>query len=144
MILIDANLLLYAYVKGFPEHERARQWLDSVLARPTKVGIPWPSLLSFVRLVTNPRVFERPVSMGDAWQQVQDWLSAKCVWIPHPGEAHAALLGELMPLCQRSNLIPDAHLAALAMEHGLTLCSTDADFQRFRKVRWLNPLSDLG
>ena len=140
MILVDANLLLYAYVRNFPQHERARHWLDRVLAGPTKVGLPWPSLLAFVRLVTNPRVFERPASIPDAWQQVQDWLSAKSVWIPHPGDSHRVILGELIPLCDRSNLIPDAHLAALCLEHGLTLCSTDAGFRRFQQVHWHNPL----
>lgn len=140
MILVDANLLIYAYVQGFPEHERARQWLDATLADSSKVALPWPSLLAFVRLVTNPRVFERPVSLVDAWKQVQDWLAAKSAWIPHPGEIHPVILGELLPLCDRSNLVPDAHLAALALEHGLTVCSTDADFLRFPKVRWLNPL----
>jgi uncharacterized protein len=98
----------------------------------------WP----FLRLVTNARVFERPESIAQAWQQVRDWLACDSVWIPQPTERHVAVLDE--PLSQHgvhANLVPDAHLAALAIEHGLTLCSTDGDFARFSNLRWLNPLA---
>jgi predicted nucleic acid-binding protein len=91
--------------------------------------------------VTNPRIFEHSESIGDAWRQVHAWLACETAWIPRPTERHAELLGEFLALSgMHGNLVPDAHLAALAVEHGLTLCSTDGDFARFRGLRWLNPI----
>lgn len=142
MILVDANLLVYAHVRAFPQHERARAWLDAQLSRGSRVGMPWPSLLAFLRLVTTPRVFQRPEPMHAAWRQVEAWLAIDTVWIPHPTERHAAVLAGLLAASgAQANLVPDAHLAALAIEHGLQLCSSDGDFGRFADVRWLNPLS---
>jgi toxin-antitoxin system PIN domain toxin len=141
--LVDANLLVYAHVVSAPQHERAREWLDGQLNGTAPVGLPWPSLLAFLRLVTNPRVFDRPEPVAQAWAQVLAWLGCETVWIPRPGERHAELLGALLALPGlHANLVPDAHLAALAMEHGLLLCSTDGDFGRFPRLRWTNPLSD--
>lgn len=141
MILVDANLLVYAHVSSFPQHDRVRDWLDTRLNGTASVGLPWPSLLGFIRLVSNPRIFERPQSIADAWKQVEEWLTCESVWIPQPGERHHEILGPLLSdTGLRSNLVPDAHLAALAMEHGLTLCSTDGDFARFSGLRWNNPL----
>jgi toxin-antitoxin system PIN domain toxin len=142
VILVDANILIYAHVESFAQHQVARAWLDQQLNRSTRVGLPWVSLLAFLRLVTNPRVFERPEPMVDAWTQVRAWLACEPVWIPHPTDRHADLLSELLVLPGvNANLVPDAHLAALALEHGLTLCSTDGDFARFPTLRWLNPLA---
>lgn len=142
MILIDANLLVYAHVRSFPQHEKARGWLDAQLSGAPRVGLPWASLLAFLRLVTNPRVFERPEPIGDAWRQVLAWLDCETAWIPQPTERHAGLLGNLLAdPGVHANLIPDAHLAALAIEHGLTLCSADSDFARFPNLRWQNPLA---
>lgn len=142
MILVDANLLVYAHVTSFPQHERAREWLDEQLNSPAPVGLPWPNLLAFLRLVTNPRVSERPEPMSDAWAQARSWLSCDRAWIPQPGERHADILAELLALPgMQANLVPDAHLAVLAIEHGLTLCSTDSDFARFPRLRWQNPLN---
>jgi len=93
-----------------------------------------------VRLVSNPRVFERPLSVAEAWTQVESWLSCPVVRIPLPTESHAEVLAPLLSGGSRSNLVPDAHLAVLAIEHGLTLCSTDCDFARFPGLRWENPL----
>jgi uncharacterized protein len=105
------------------------------------VGLPWPSLLAFLRLVTNPRVFEQPEPVAQAWDQVVAWLACETAWTPRPGERHAEILGELLALPGiQANLVPDAHLAALAIEHGLTLYSTDGDFARFPRLRWTNPL----
>jgi toxin-antitoxin system PIN domain toxin len=141
MILVDANLLIYAHVKTFPQHARAREWLDVRLSGSAQVGLPWPSLLSFLRLVTNRRVFERPESTGDAWRQVIAWLACDAAWIPQPTDRHREVLGRLLAKVNvAANLIPDAHLAALAIEHGLTLCSTDGDFARFPDLRWQDPL----
>jgi toxin-antitoxin system PIN domain toxin len=98
-------------------------------------------LLAFLRIVTNPRIFERPEPIAEAWDQVRAWLSCRNAWIPEPTERHAELLSTLFALPGvHANLVPDAHLAALALEHGLTLCSTDGDFGRFPSLRWLNPL----
>jgi toxin-antitoxin system PIN domain toxin len=141
VILVDANILIYAHVSSFSQHDAARDWLDRQLNGPTRVGLPWASLLAFLRLVTNPRVFEHPEPIGDAWRQVCAWLGCEVAWSPQPTERHADVLGELLGLPGvHGNLVPDAHLAALAMEHGLTLCSTDGDFARFRGLRWQNPL----
>jgi toxin-antitoxin system PIN domain toxin len=142
VILVDTNILVYSHVQSFAQHKSARDWLDQQLNGSTRVGLPWVSLLAFVRLVTNPRVFERPEPMVDAWRQVRAWLACETAWIPQPTERHADLLDELLALPGvHANLVPDAHLAALAMEHGLTLCSTDGDFARFPSLRLSNPLA---
>ena len=141
MILVDANQLVYAHVTEFPQHDKARTWLDQCLNGPAPVGIPWPSILAFVRLVTNPRIFQRPEPMEDAWAQIEEWLDCPSAWVPLPTDRHREILGPLL-INQgvRSNLVPVAHLAALAIEHGLILCSTDGDFARFPDLRWENPL----
>jgi uncharacterized protein len=141
MILVDVNLLVYSWNSRSPNHEAARSWLDAKLNETARVGLPWESTLGFLRVVTNPRIFERPSTISRAWRQVEEWLSCNNVWIPHAGAQHNALLGELLlNLGGGPNLIPDAHLAALAIEHGLTLCSSDGDFARFHGLRWSNPL----
>ena len=142
MILIDANLLVYAHVGSFAQHQLAREWLDHQLSTFSRVGLPWPSLLAFLRLVTNPRMFERPEPMAEARDQVLSWLACEAVWIPEPTERHAELLGTLLALPgTHGNLVPDAHLAALALEHGLTLCSADGDLARLPGLHWGNPLA---
>ena len=141
MILVDANLLIYAHVRSFAQHDPARTWLDAQLSGTARVGLPWPSLLAFLRVVTNPRLFQGPESMADAWKQVRAWLRAEVAWIPVPTDRHAEALDRVLadPGVQ-ANLVPDAHLAALAIEYGLVLCSTDGDFARFAELRWRNPL----
>ena len=142
MILLDANILIYSHVASFSQHKAAREWLDQQLNGSTRVGLPWVSLLAFLRLVTNPRVFDRPEPMTDAWHQLRAWLACETAWIPQPTERHADLLSELLALPSvHGNLVPDAHLAALALGHGLTLCSTDGDFARFPILRWENPIA---
>jgi toxin-antitoxin system PIN domain toxin len=142
LILVDANLLVYAHVRSFPQHARARDWLDAQLSRRAPVGLPWPSLVAFLRIVTNPRVFQQPEPMNEAWRQVGAWLGAEGVFIPEATERHGDVLGALLVAAGvHANLVPDAHLAALAIEHGLLLCSADGDFARFPDLRWLNPLS---
>ena len=106
------------------------------------MGLPWPSLLAFVRLATNPLVVRHAVSVPKAWHQVEDWLACESVWNPLPGADHAEGLRSLLELpWMTSRLVPDAHLAALAIEHGLTLCSTDGDFSKFPGLTWRNPLA---
>ena len=142
MILIDANLLIYAHVKNLPQHVAAKGWLDKCLNASAPVGLPWPSLLGFLRIVTNPRIFERPESIKDAWKQIKEWLECPSAWIPRPAERHVEILeGLLIDLNITANLVPDAHLAALAIEHGLILCSADGDFGRFPDLKWQNPIS---
>ena len=109
------------------------------------MGLPWASLLAFLRIITNPRVFPRPLGMRDAWARVATWLSLDNVWTPEPTERHRDLLEELFAsTAGTSKLVADAHLAAIALGHGLTLCSTDGDFARFDGLRWENPLSRRG
>ena len=142
MILVDANLLTYAYSSNFPQLAAARAWLDQQINGSTRVGLPWASLLAFLRITTNPRMFSRPLPMAKAWDQVSVWLACETVWTPEPTERHAGVLATL--LAQRGvhgNLVSDAHLAALAIEHGLTLCSADGDFARFASLKWHNPLA---
>jgi toxin-antitoxin system PIN domain toxin len=141
VILLDANVLIYACAPSLPLHERARTWLDVQLAGSEQVGLPWASLLAFVRVVSNPRIFEPAETIAGAWGRVEEWLDCDPVWVPEPTERHRSVLGSFMrTVVDRPKLVPDAHLAALAIEHGLTLCSTDGDFARFPGVRWQNPL----
>ena len=141
MILVDANLLIYAHVASLPQHRSAVSWLDGQLNGDAIVALPWQSLLSFARLASNPRIFERPLAVKSAWNQVERWLDCPVVRIPVPGERHREILGQLIrSSVDRPNLIPDAHLAALAIENGLILCSTDRDFARFTGLNWVNPL----
>lgn len=139
MILVDANILIYASAPESARHEDARGWLDERLNGPSRVGLPWPSLLAFMRIVSNPRLFER-ASLAHARSQVRSWLELPNTWIPAPTEEHARILGELLANESSHRLVPDAHLAALALEHGLVLCSSDGDFARFPQLRWENPL----
>lgn len=143
MILLDANLLLYAKVVEYPQHQRAHAWLEARLNGPDRVGLPWPSLLAFLRIITHPRLFDTPLPMAQAWEQVQEWLGLPMVWMPAPTERHAYILGQLVQSSGAvANLVSDAHLAALAIEHGLILCSSDRDFARFTGLRWENPLEE--
>lgn len=141
MILVDANLLLYAKISDYPQHEQARRWLDERLNEPARVGLPWPSLLAFLRISTNPRLFPRPMGIDEAWKQVDSWLTVPQVWIPLPTERHREVLASLLDDGSVvAGLVMDAQLAALALEHGLLLCTTDGDFGRFNGLRWENPL----
>lgn len=143
MILVDTNLLLYAAIDGAPEHDLARPWLDDQLENAPRVGLPWHSLLGFVRLASNRTVHRRGPTVAEAWRIAGNWLSAANVWIPQPTEHHADVLDTLFASTNvRSGDVMDAHLAALAIEHGLTLCSNDRDFARFPNLRWMNPLVD--
>ena len=142
MILADVNLLLYAYDTSSPHHERAGAWLETALSGVEAVGFAWATLLAFVRLAANPRIFESPLQIGEALDIVDAWLGASCATVLQPGPRHAVLLRQLLePLGAAGNLTTDAHLAALALEHDAELCSADADFSRFPGLRWKNPLA---
>ena len=140
-MLLDANLLLYAVHKRAEQHERATSWMTEQLNGPRRVGLPWQSINAFLRIATHPRAFERPLDPTTAWERVSDWLAAPVSWIPQPGPDYGRIFGELVATYDvRGNLIPDAALAALAIEHGVPVVSTDTDFARFRELRWENPL----
>jgi toxin-antitoxin system PIN domain toxin len=142
VILLDVNILLYARNTAASQSAIAREWLDEQLNGSVAVGLPWITLLGFLRLVTNARVAPHPLTISAAWQQVSAWLACEPVWIPQPTERHADVLADLLALPgMQGNLVTDAHLAALAIEHGLTLCSTDGDFARFPGLQWRNPLA---
>ncbi|MGH3872923.1 MAG: TA system VapC family ribonuclease toxin [Pseudonocardiaceae bacterium] len=140
-MLLDANLLLFAEDESSPFHDRACAWVTAALNGDVRVGLPWPSLLAFVRIRTHPRAYAEPLTGEQAWSRVEDWLAAPAAWVPVPTDRHAAVLGSLVRryhLC--ANAVPDAHLAALAIEYGVAICSADTDFARFTELRWINPL----
>ncbi|BBX73230.1 PIN domain-containing protein [Mycobacterium shinjukuense] len=140
-MLIDANLLLYAVDQRAVWHHAAVGWLSAQLNGSRRVGLPWQSLAAFLRIGTHPRAFPRPLTPAAAFDIVDSWLSVPVAWAPEPGPEYARILGHLIVAHDvRGNLIPDAMLAALAIEHGLTLYSTDTDFARFSDLRWENPL----
>ncbi len=141
-MLVDANLLLYAIDEKSRFHQPAREWLLAQLNGSKRVGLPWQSLAAFLRLATHPRVASRPLAPSEAWQTVTAWLAASAAWIPQPGLKHPELFGELLVRHEATgNLVPDIQLAALALEHGLTVYSADTDFARFTEVSWQNPLA---
>ncbi len=141
-MLVDANLLLYATDEQSPYNRRAVGWIEEKLNGSRRVGLPWQSLAAFLRIATHPRILKQPLTPADAWGQVEDWLSAPAAWVPTAGPSYAALLGELIVGHEiTGNLLPDAQLAALALEHGVAVCSADTDFARFTEVRWENPLA---
>lgn len=140
-MIVDANLLLYAVDSRSPFHSAAAAFLTGRLNGATRIGLPWPSLCAFLRLVTNPRVVGQPLAPATAWRVVEDWLDADPVWIPTPTARHAEVLGGLITRHHLGGgVIHDAHLAALAIEHGVPVVSADTDFARFPEVVWINPL----
>jgi len=142
LTLVDANVLLYAVDEASPFHASAANWIAEALNGPRRVGLPWQSLVAFVRISTNERASQHPLSPVEAMRFVDDWLQAEPTWIPTPGPGHASILSDLISRYDlRGNLVSDAHLAALAVEHGLDICSADSDFARFTELRWTNPIS---
>ncbi|MGH2947416.1 MAG: type II toxin-antitoxin system VapC family toxin [Solirubrobacteraceae bacterium] len=141
MRLPDANLLLYAMDESSARHEAARAWLEDILSGTETVAFAWTVLLAFVRAGSRPAIFQRPLTVSDALDAVDGWLAQPCALVVHATDRHAAVLRELLePLGTGGNLTGDAHLAALAIEHGAELYSSDADFSRFPGLRWRDPL----
>jgi uncharacterized protein len=139
--LPDVNLLLYAVDETSARHLAARGWVEQVLSGPETVAFGWITLLAFVRLSTRGAVFEQPLQSDEALDLIDGWLAQPAVTVIHPTERHASVLRELLkPLGTAGNLTSDAHLAALAIEHGATLCSCDTDFARFAGLTWVDPL----
>lgn len=142
MMLVDANLLLYAVNGAAPDHARAAAWLDAALNGDDQVGLPWPSLMAFLRISTSAAVFRPPLPVEAAWEIVEEWLDLDIVWTPEPTSDHRATLARLVKSSRASGArLMDAHLAALAIEHGLTLVTTDSDFGAFKGLKWRNPLA---
>jgi len=141
MILVDANLLLYAEDALNPLNERARAWWDACLSGADPVLLSWETMTAFLRIGTNPRVFQRPLTLAEATERVASWLDQPCVRVARPTERHWEVFRGLLASAKASgNLVMDAHLAALAIEHGAELVTSDADFARFPGLSWRNPL----
>lgn len=142
MIVPDLNLLVYAYNDDAPEHPQARSWWEACLSKTRPVGLPWAVMLGYVRLMTGRIALDDPFSASDAIGHVRSWLERPQVEILIPGPRHLDLMDSLMHDARASgNLAMDAHLAALAIEHGAEIHSNDADFSRFPGLRWSNPLA---
>ncbi len=142
MILVDANLLLYAYHPRAAQHEQSRAWLETALSGPDLVRFPWLTLWAFLRIATSPRVFDRPLSTLEAEAAISSWLAQPVAGILEPGERHWEILRNLVHASQSSGpLVMDAAIAAIAIEHGATVCTTDRDFARFPGLKWKNPLA---
>jgi uncharacterized protein len=139
--LPDVNLLLYAVDESSARHGPARAWVEERLSGAETFALAWVVLLAFIRLTTSSRVFQSPLTPSQALDLVDSWLAQPCATVVHPTSRHAPVLRQLLePLGTAGNLTTDAHLAALAIEHGAELCSTDTDFSRFAGLRWTNPL----
>lgn len=143
MILVDVNLLLYAINSDTPQHAKARVWWEGTLSGDQIVGLPWVVILAFLRLTTNPRVFGRPLSIEHAGAYMDEWLSLPIVRSVVPGNGHWAILRNILAQSGAAgNLTTDAHLAALALEHGYAVYSADHDFGRFAGLRHIDPLAN--
>jgi len=141
MILVDANFLLYAYHPRAALHDASRTWLEGVLAGPELVRFAWLTLWAFLRITTNPRVFDHPLSFAEAGAAVASWLEQPNAGILEPGDRHWEILCRLTTTGQAAGpLMMDAALAAIAIEHGATLHTTDRGFARFPELKWRNPL----
>ncbi len=141
MTLLDANILLYAYDADAPHHAPVERWLQNLLASDEIIGLPWVTLWAFVRVSTNSRLHAKPKTVSEAFSIIRTWLAQPGVVTVDPGPRHARILEDLLNKYGASGpLVTDAVLAALALENGAAIASTDQDFRRFPDVRWINPL----
>ena len=141
-MILDANVLLYAVDSGSPHHPRAAAWLTGALTGDSRVGIPWQTIGAFLRIGTHPRVLAAPMTADEAQRYVDTWLDLDTVWVPPATEHTARVYADLARRHHvTGNLVPDAQLAALAIEHGVALVSGDTDFARFDELRLLNPFA---
>ena len=142
MILVDANLLLYAEDSLSEHHETARNWWDTQLSGSEAVALCWPVVTAFIRIGTNARLHKRPLTLKEAIERVQSWIDQPCVRIIQASEQHWELFQKMLRVGNATaNLVSDARLAALAVEHNCMLHSTDTDFARFRGLKWKNPIA---
>ena len=141
MILPDINLLVYAHNARSPQHPKARTWWNGCLTGNESIALAWVVVLGFVRIVTHPRVFASPLPVEGALERVEEWLEQPHIHLIEPRETHFQTWSTLLKkLGTAADLTTDTHLAALAMERGLVLHTTDADFSRFVGLKWKNPL----
>ena len=142
MILPDVNILIYAYDQSSQWNSPAKRWWEDQMNGSQMIGLSWVTVLGFIRLLTNPRIYQNPYSPSEMLEIVKSWLEQPHVKIIHPSDRHFALLADLIKKAGTAgNLTIDAHLAALAIERGLILQTTDADFARFPGLKWKNPLA---
>jgi toxin-antitoxin system PIN domain toxin len=142
MKLIDLNLLIYAVNRDAPHHDEARRWWETCLTGSEPIALAWVVILGFLRITTSERVMPQPLTAEEAIQVIDEWLNLPSVKIASPTERHWDIFRTIITsLGTAGNLTTDAHVAALAIEHGATLCSTDIDFARFPMLQWINPLT---
>lgn len=142
MIIPDVNLLLYAVIDAFPEHEKTRQWWEDTVNSDELIGLADPAIFGFLRISTNPRLIKPPLSIDDAARHVETWLELPNVRWAQPGSGHHAhVLSYLRAAGTAGNLTTDAQLAAIAADNNATMCSNDSDFARFGDITWHNPLT---
>ena len=140
MIVIDANILLYAYQPRATQHDVCRKWLEQVFNDPAQIGLPWQTIQAFIRISTHPRVFAAPLSINEATDIVAEWLRLPQVVQIGPSDRYWAIFSDLLRDAQvRGPMVTDTALAAIAIEHGATLFSTDQDFSRFKGLKWQDP-----
>jgi toxin-antitoxin system PIN domain toxin len=143
MTILDANVLLYAYNADAPQHRPAARWLRKIFQSGETIGLPWMTLWAFVRIGTNSRIWENPLAPKEAFVLIRQWLAEPGVLVVQPGPRHAQILEELVLRHGAAGpLLTDAALAALAIEHGAILASTDQDFRRFPGLSWMDPLGE--
>jgi toxin-antitoxin system PIN domain toxin len=143
VILVDANVVLHAYYPRAEKHQPCRRWIEEAFSGLTPIGLSWITVWAFLRIITNPRAFEQSLSMREAMEIVSAWFEVPVVILLEPGERYWELLGRLLLDSQvKGPLVTDAALAALALEHGASLCTTDLDFTRFRNLKVLDPASE--
>lgn len=140
-MLLDANVLLYSVDESAHHHAACAEWVSNAFSGVKRIGLPWQTIGAFLRISTHPRVFSRPLTAQDAWSIVDRWISAPHCWIPETSARTARILGELITTLDiRGNLVTDAQLAALAIEHGVPIVSLDSDFARFEGLNWIKPV----
>lgn len=141
MKVVDLNLLIYATNSDAPDHQHAREWWERAIASDETIGLAWVVLLGYLRITTRPGLLPRPLSVPQATGVIDEWLNQPVTIVLLPGERHWSILKSLLqPIGAAGNLTTDAHLAALAIEQGATLYSSDRDFARFADLKYQNPL----
>jgi uncharacterized protein len=141
VIIPDVNILVYAYNADAKKHKAAREWWERTLTEPEVVGLPWVTIIGVIRISTQRRIINHPMFPENATARVRSWLRVPSVQIVSPGEDHGEIFFRLLDeVGTAGDLTTDAHLAALAIEYGAELASTDTDFARFRGLRWFNPV----
>lgn len=143
MIAVDVNVLIYAYNADAPEHAAAATWLEAQLEGPEAIALPLPVIWAFLRISTNPRLWPKPMPAAEAFGIISELLACRDVVLVQPGPRHIEILRSLVTKAKATGpLVSDAVVAAIAMENGAVLASTDPDFSRFENLRWINPLTD--